>query len=269
MTNEEIKNRIKKLLALSEDDGAADAEAESALRFARRLMLKHEIDEAQLNEAKDVHEAAADEEYSDEQVASVGSSLTHWEGLVAWAVVKLVGTVKHYRGGGFVERREEGRAVINPVTGRVCRAVPLIFYGPAHDVADATTMYREWVATILALARMKWGGALRGPGRSYCEGFAQALLNKVYKINKEEQAALPEHTTSQQWALVVQRAADLVVAKRERATTWLKEERGIELRGSGRNSGYGEHHGGAYKDGASDGSKADVSRRNARRLTNG
>ena len=45
MDLEDIKRKIRALSALGHDQGATEAEAENALRFARALMLKHGIDE--------------------------------------------------------------------------------------------------------------------------------------------------------------------------------------------------------------------------------
>lgn len=47
-----IRDKIKKLLALANDKGASENEAAVALEFATKLMMQHGIEQAELNEMK-------------------------------------------------------------------------------------------------------------------------------------------------------------------------------------------------------------------------
>jgi hypothetical protein len=51
MTEDTVRDKIRKLLALANDEGAADNEAETAMRQANKLMKKHNIDLAALHQA--------------------------------------------------------------------------------------------------------------------------------------------------------------------------------------------------------------------------
>lgn len=278
-----IKDRIRKLLALGDaEKNTFDAEIDNALRFARRLMLKHNIGEDDLKEEpRGAHEIAADveaTEYGKDWTRTMGSRFTAWECDLVGAVCALVGTVKWYRGHEET-RRKRGTDIIeyNDVTGRPAKVRRIEIYGPAEDVRDALDLVAEWQETIVAMARMKHGGALRGAGKSYAEGFAFALKVKVAEMQKEELAlignrnerllALPsgEERSS---ALVVANATSLMVAKRERAEQWLEDVAGIKLcRGPG--IGSGSHNSGAFGDGMKDGKKAGFSHRRTPKLGRG
>jgi len=50
MDTTRIKEKIRKLLNLAEDDGAMEGEINNALNFARRLMLQHNISEEDIKQ---------------------------------------------------------------------------------------------------------------------------------------------------------------------------------------------------------------------------
>lgn len=278
--SDRIKDKIRKLLTLGEDDGATEAEAENALRFARRLMLKHNVSEKDMEETKDVHEIAADVEHTtfgQVRTTSQGSTLTKWEVSLGWAVMELIGTVRWYRAGETERRTKAGVLEFNEVTGapKICQVI--MFYGPEEDCRDARELMQEWSLTIIALARMRFGGALRGDGRSYCEGFCDALYSKVSQIRREErklidaqkaQQALPEGAT-RSTALMVLNGTQLMEAKREHASKWLEKEIGIKLRSSGSSGRGGSFNGDAYAAGAKDGKSADFSHKRTKKLGGG
>jgi hypothetical protein len=260
-----IKARIRGLLTLGNDPGAFEAEASNALRFAARLMLKHQISEAELEPTRDVHEQAADTEYSRMETPTAGVRLSKWESLLAWAMVKLVGTVQHYIGPQTIRRRN-GVVELDPETGETVRSTPIMFYGPLGDATEAQQMFLEWSATIIAMARLRYGGAFRGEGRSYCEGFARALYDRALEITEQETALLSEGA-SDEYALVIQRSQDLVRAHILRGREWLFETHNIKLsRRSGCNGSSGQHFGEAYSAGRADGQRSGFTRTGGRRM---
>jgi len=262
-----IKDQIRKLMCLGEDTAAFEGEAENALRFARRLMLRHNVTAQDMEEARGIHEAAADadaEEYGTADAYSVGANLSLWESTLSWAVAGLVGTVKHYRGGKGVRRTASG-AVDLASNGRVRQATNVVFYGPAADCRDAAELLAEWSHVVAAMARLRYGGVFRGPGRSYAEGFCQALFGKVQKIRREERAMIERQEQdalatdeTRSTALMVRNATQLMKAKRAKAEQWLAEEKDIKL-GSARRRTGGLHHDEAYRSGRDDGRRADFS----------
>lgn len=281
MTNDidRIKEKIRALINLGEDDGATEAEAENAMRFARRLMLQHNVTQEDMEEAKDAHESEADAEQVEYgQVPSEGqtSGLTSWEAALGWAICKLVGTVKWYQSGTTVRKRANGTIEYDNDTGKPKTRSVFVFYGPVEDCRDAKQLMAEWSLAVTTLARMKFGGALRGEGRAYCEGFCDALLAKMNKIKAEEQKLIGAQKAQQQLpsgatrstALMVMNGNQLMLAKQEKAKHWLEETQGIKLRNRSGSRG-GSYHGDAYGAGKADGARANFSHSRTKKLGGG
>lgn len=262
---EKARAQIRKLLALGHDDGATEAEAENALRFARRLMLAHHLTEGDVTE-RDPHENAARAErvsYGQAAGWTTGAGMTAWEATLGWAIVDLVGTVGWYKASGL--RRTPAGALLYGNDGNPQRSTRVTFYGPEDDARDAIALYDEWSITVAALARMRFGGALRGEGRSYAEGFTRALREKVGKIDKAEREQITAGRDNGCTALALVNARALIVAKKQGAENWLRHTQGLKLRKSSSNRG-GRFHGNAYEAGRSDGQRANFSRQSPRRL---
>ena len=256
----DIKERIRRLLNLANDNDA-QGEIENALRFARRLMLRAGLTEDDFKE-RSVHEIAADLEYGDRQTTTTGAKMSQWESWLSTAIAQLVGSVGVYCKGKGVIRDENGLVKLD-AKGRPKKGVQVIFYGPVVDAAEAVELFNEWALVIAAMGRARFGGVFRGEGRSYCEGFASALHEKLRKILKIEQttAQLGESDST---ALSVIRGNALMIAKKTQGKRWLQTQ-GVQLRSRG--GGGGEHHSGAFDSGRADGSRADFSRSKVKRIT--
>lgn len=288
-TIDDIKRKIQGILAIGADDsGATEAEAENAMAFARRLMLRHQLTEADIAKGgeRTAHEIAADTEYDTVTAYTEGAKMATWASWLTHAINGLVGTTQSYIGNRGVTKRTAAGTVDFDNQGEAKKACEVVFYGPAEDCRDAKALFEEWSVLIAALSRMKFGGALRGEGRSYAEGFASALYNKVKQMKRDEHrkiesakgqtiglldAATVAHGEDQFTrdkdcsALVVVKSNEIMLAKRERGSEWLRKEKGIRL-GSGRAGGGGRHHSGAYSAGQADGRKADFSRTVTKKL---
>lgn len=285
---DDIKRKIRGILAIGSDDsGATEAEAANAIAFARRLMLRHQLTEQDVAQGeRTAHEIAADTEYDTVTAYTEGAKMSTWASWLTHAINGLVGTTQCYIGDRGVTKRTEAGTIDFDDNGQEKKACEVVFYGPAEDCRDAKALFEEWSVLIAALARMKFGGALRGEGRSYAEGFATALRSKVNEMKKREReqiesakgqtiglldAATVAHGEDQFTrdkdcsALVVVKSNELMVAKKEQGSKWLREEKGIRLR-SGGGGGGGRHHSGAYDAGKADGRKADFSRTVTKKL---
>lgn len=258
MDTDKIKDKIKKLLNLAENDGAFDGEVDNALRFARRLMLRHNVTQEDLEEAKDAHEVAADAEavdYGRVSAFTLGPNLSQWESTLAHSICQLIGTVQFYRESGKFARRT-AHGTIDYSKGEPSTATRLQFYGPEE----------EWSHIIVSMARMKYGGAFKGSGREYAESFAYALYQKVEKIRQEEKTAIAAGETTRCTALMVRNAGALMLAKKNKASDWLAKECGIKLSKSSRSSGSTIYDGDARAAGRADGNKADFSHSRKKKL---
>jgi hypothetical protein len=280
--NDKILRQIRAILAKAQEgSGATEAEAESALRFARRLMLNHNVDEADLAE-KDPSAIAADAErvaYGQALAYAGGPRLANWESYLARAICELIGTLSFYRSSATQRRTASGTLAFNPKTGMPETTFAAVLYGPETDCADAVELFQTWSLTIVSLARMLYGGVYQGPGRSYAEGFATALIRMVSEIKKEERARIEAHRAGELeesdegdegseapcTALVLVNATALIEAKKAKGAEWLRDVAGIKLQ---KNSGtMGRHYDDAHNRGRADGSKANFSRNATKRLS--
>ncbi len=267
-----IKERIRNLLELAGDDGAADQEVDNALKFARRLMLKHNIDDEDLAEPRDPHEIAADIEYGKREVYSSGARVTDWERDLGSVISMLIGSVNHYRDPQKTERRTPHGTIDYDKRGQASMAQRIFYYGPVVDVVEAAELHREWAETVVAMARLKFGGALRGEGRSYAEGFVEAMCSKVAAQRSKESRAidagrsLPLSDGEECTAIQLSQARELIQVKSEYGRRWLRQVDGIRLVRSGGSGG--RHYGNAHKQGRRDGSRAKISRSVQRKLGN-
>jgi len=275
MNLEKIKEQIRKISALAGDAGATEEEAENALRFARRLMLKNNLRPEDLEEPKDVNEIAADAdavEYGTAKAYSSSRGLSQWEASLAAAIDKLLGTTQHYKEYVQAKRTASGSLDFDSKTGKTKSATPVVFYGPAEDCRDAVELFAEWSHVIAGLARLKYGGAMKGDGRCYAEGFASGLYRKIRDIRKEENETAQKDRallegSERCTALIVVNATAVMEAKKERGSIFLRKELGIKLRAGSRGGGRRHWNGNAFSAGQADGSRANFNRSRTGKLT--
>lgn len=185
-TTDPIKQRIRLLLNLAENDGATEGEIDNALRFARRLMDAHHLSEDDI--PGNVHDAAAEAECKEmarDHAYGNGTSLASWEKSLASFTSAFVGGVGVYIGGPKEYRDSKGMLKFDE-RGRAVTRGTVIFYGLADEVQLATALFDDLRGTIAAMARLKFGGALRGDGRSYGDGFVSGLYERVKKFREED-----------------------------------------------------------------------------------
>ena len=58
-----------------------------------------------------------------------------------------------------------------------------------EDVAVAQRVFEELSITIASMGKLKLGGAFKGPGREYCEGFVAGLFEQLKQADTEHEAA--------------------------------------------------------------------------------
>jgi hypothetical protein len=255
----QIRNRIRLLLNLAENDAATEGEIENAIRFARRLMDAHHLSEDECK--NDPHAQAADEErgaMGKTEALSVGESLCSWERRLSAFVKQLVGGVDCYITSSQLRRTDAG-AIRYDENGRMMIKGSVVFYGLDEEARLATEIHDDLAATIAAMARLKFGGALRGAGRSYGDGFVDGLHSKLRDAKQQD-----ESTSSESRALVV-RSAEVAKRKRENANNWLKNECGISLVSAGRSRAYSSNEG-AYSSGHRDGRQTSVTVNRRKRI---
>lgn len=255
-----IARKIRKLLAIAEDDAASAAEVQNAMGFARRLMDAHHVSEDDL-----AHEPADDYQRVDqaqfaERHAFVGRRIYCWESMLSGFVSKFVGAagyiddrVRPVRNhAGFVQRDD---------AGHVREGKSFVFYGVAEDGAIAAELYYELRQLIVSMAVIKWGGCYKGDGATYAEGFVAGLSTQLTRGKQVEQSS---GTTTAM--ILLARRDDLVKYKRAKADEWLIQKHGAKLVAGPRRSGSSTGSRSAYSEGRSDGAATSVSAARNRKL---
>ena len=256
MSLDNVKSRIRKLLALAEDDAQGEAEVCTAMKLAEAALEKYHLDRADI-EADQQESAQIQEEYGANDAFMRGVKMTAWESTLGRAIDLLVGSVKHYHSYGI---QKTGTFKAPKYKSK------FIWYGPAEDVELATELFGEWQHVIATLAINKFGGFARKEGGSYAMGFAKSLEEKAEMTYNSRKSTITKSTT----ALVHCNSgslADVLNKKREHASVWLKTtgvKLGGKVHGTRASMAYDGYN--AYEFGRMDGRHAEFSAARKRKL---
>lgn len=265
MTNlDTIKDRIRKLLNLSNDNAAMEGEVNNAIRFAKDLMDKHNLTEEDITKTTEELTDFNRKEKKRSWVSSHGLKQAQWEGQLALFIAKFcsVGVYSDY-----VRKIKRRHGIAELVNGEPVESFGFQFYGLAEECDLAAELYDEFSITIISLATLKFGGAFRKHGRSYCDGFVVGLREANIKAESaiKQIAQSQERISGESTALVlIEKRAEVAKAKVHVAQEWLKKEMKIKLHKRQGSSG-GQHFHDAYLEGKSDGTKSKVNRKETTR----
>lgn len=254
MNLNKVKDTIRKLLNLAENDAATEGEVRNALNFAQKLMDQHQLTEEDLPDADNRLLEIERAECAQMDAYTGNDKVAMWERTLAHFVSQFT-HVKHYLQSGTEVVRKNGIAQLND-SGRPRRARRFVFYGLVEDAQFATQLYEELRVTLASIARLKYGSVYRGSGRDYCEGFANGLYTQVQEVQRPK--------LSNSTALVVKRN-EIVEAKQRRAVDFIREQ-GVRLVNTRVRSGARSRDFGARESGYRDGKSYRVGERQ-RRLT--
>tara|TARA_R110000824_G_scaffold172434_1_gene350339 strand:+ start:54395 stop:55183 length:789 start_codon:yes stop_codon:yes gene_type:complete len=258
-----VKSKIMGLLNISADDAASEAEIETALRLAKKMMERHHLSEDDLVDSPEDQVRAAQDAEKTDFASPVGKKIYRWEKSLSTFVRDLVGgigcyTARHQTAktpAGFPIRDEDGNEI---------RTGAIHFYGITEDVYAACEIYSELRTAIVALARIRYGSVFKGSGGLYAEGFVAGLRSKLE--TEEDQAKIEAVETSNSNALVlIERRNALVAAKTASADLWLQHTAGVKLSNRGIGQGASGSHG-AFTAGRTDGAGYNVGRTRNRKL---
>lgn len=265
-----IKEKIKKLLNVSEENNSAANEIAMAVRHAKKLMDAHNLTEDDLGSKEEKVQDIKSAKMAQQRV-DIGGRFSEWELSLAWATCKIVGGVQFYLDRKKTYVRDDNDFIVTDAKGNPKRAVGYQFYGVAEDVMLAKQLFDELRVTILAMAKLRWGGAYRGDGRQYCEGFIRGI-NEAYREANQKEKDLAESSKRIGCGTalaVIDGRKEIVQAKRNHGSFWLRHHAGIRLRsgGSGSGSGYTDYSGQAYRNGVSDGRRANTSVNRSKKIS--
>lgn len=150
-----IKERLKKLLNLADDQSASSGEVANAMRMARKLMVEHGLSRDSLK----------DSEFLRLSVENIGKNLSTWEAQAAIFICDLVGYVTPIQGRGRLD-----------------------FFGPGEDVRTTADLYTLTRDTIKATALLLYDGWYRGDGALYAQGYVLGLSEAHKKASQQLEA---------------------------------------------------------------------------------
>ena len=163
---EKIVERIKKLLRLAGDDGAAEGEIENAMRFAKKLMAEHNLEEHAIVLEEDVDDVAA--RIVDQMIYSVANAVPRWKRDLAQIAAKVCGCRIYWNTQFDIGAASGGRKCIH-------------LYGMEEDCAVATALFRELCVTLQTLARVRCGKGWTASHGSYAIGVISKLQSRAWE----------------------------------------------------------------------------------------
>lgn len=264
-----VKENIRAMLNLANNDAATEGEVANAMRFAAKLMEQHQLTE------EDVKESKVEEKLLNLERAAMGqsSSFTHgsetlkdWLSNAAHFACAFVGGVKWY----YSDHQpyvKNGIRQLSPRAGKPLYRTKITFYGIAEDVEIAQQVYDELCMTIITMGRLRYGVVYRGAGVDYCEGFMSGIWDKWYK-DQDSQLKLAKAAEAKQpgTALMVIDSRKAIVERKKQLTeAWAKENLGL---GKGRaRRARSNYDGDANAAGRADGAKYTATKQTRKKLT--
>lgn len=252
MDIESVKDRIRKLLNVAQNDASTEGEIDNALRAAKAMMDKQHLTEEDLREAPEDQYRRAEMASKDRYFATVGSKLYGWEGMLANFVSRFVG-VGVYGDRSCRPAKYPNGILHAPIRGEARRGASYCFYGIAEDASIAVEIYYELWMSIRTMAQLKWGGACKGDGGMYCQGFVSGLKDRYEEEKTQERLTQSSNTTA---LVLIDRRNDLIERKLEIGKTWLENKCGVHLRRQVKRGASGSSN--AFHEGKQDGRRTDV-----------
>jgi hypothetical protein len=249
-TLDRVKDTVRCMLNLAKDNAATEAEIENALRFARKMMLEHHLEESDITVSPtNIEDLIRSGKCGKFIAQSIGGKMYGWEGQLSMVVCKFVGGIKAYvtrnemrRSNGFVQRNKNG-------TPQTCCVFH--FYGLEDDAKLGAELYEEWSMLISTMANMQWGTCFTGAGKDYALGYVVGILRQIDTVDKQI-------TASDSRALVVRRG-DIVKLKESVADRYLAQQGTRLAKGRGTHTGASNRE--AYNQGKSDGERTQLNGR--------
>ena len=237
-----VKDKLTKLLALSEDSAASAGEIENALAMAGKLMAKHNV----AREDLDTSSSNPTENVSFNQSVSfcLKTLRLAWEMDLARFVTEFIPSADYYITKGVPVRRN-GMAEVGD-DGQIRLSCAITFYGPKEDSLAAMELYDELQTVIQAMALIRWASFSANEGAGYAEGF-------VYGLRESQMKATKKLSNEDGGALILVSSQNALIL-RDGAKLWLAKEKGIKLKsGAGVRSKSKGWDGASYGEGRADG----------------
>lgn len=162
---EKALDRVRKLLNHAKGAGHfSEAEVETYLRHARKLMDEFNIAEADIvDENSDVSKSAYDS--IKKESAYRRAHLDRFMVDLAWTPAVITDTQF------YINFRSDGEHVT--------------YYGLPRDVAVACELYKELLVTMRTMCKVRYGEARPKEYKDYCLGFAWRIRQRAQEVKKQ------------------------------------------------------------------------------------
>jgi hypothetical protein len=164
MSVEKVLDRVKKMLALGNNEGATEAERETALRMAYNLLAKHNLSLADM---------PAEESIEAREKQEVILSADKWARSLAHAVAKLF-FCKYFYG----RTNTSGKDIH-------------YFVGRQSNAMTARYMAEYLIKAVKREASKRYSSATSPQGRSFCVGTTDSVRRRVDVMVTEQTESAP------------------------------------------------------------------------------
>jgi hypothetical protein len=249
MNLDRIKDKLRKLLNLSDSNNASQGEIDNAMNAATRLMSQHNL-------TRDDIDLSADDPVKNMKIGrhssvSLGRNFSTWEGSLLNFVSTFIGFTNNYRSPS-VALKKNGLAILDE-DGKQRYGSMVYFYGSEDNAEAAVEIYEELRDTTQALGLLLYGGWFRGDGAVYCQGFIRGLVDALDRSMKK----LKEFDDQTTALVLVDEKNQLAVTVKAKA--WLHKQFGVRLQTKARRGG-ARGDPSAYRQGRQDGANYNPSR---------
>jgi len=221
----DVMRKIEKLLRLAKDESATEGEVENALNFARKMMDQNNLN-LSLEDFEDISNSNPSTQVNDIHVEK--RSIFHpWMRQTAIAVAEAF-DCKVYFIRGYKNSREYR------------------FVGIGSDPTTAKEMYKAFIISIRALARMKYGSKWKASVHGlYALGFAKGLMDQ-----------LQEYRHNTYGSYDYDKASAIVLVKKNVIQKWTDSNLGLRRSTRKARTLYGDSN--AYNKGREDAAKVKI-----------
>jgi len=236
-TLDKVLEQIKKLMAFDTDENrSSEEEINTAMKLARKLMAKYDLDEQDVIGHQTEDEMLAG--IINQDAYSRKGKLEKEDIELASAVAEVfdVRCLLHRR---YVEARLGSNMRHKRNRGGFRQFVT--FYGFQRDVAVAVEVYKQLVMTVRVMARMHYGPKWSAQHYSYRSGFAARIDERGREMKKE---VMEETNTT---AIVLRKTATI--------DAWIDQNLNL---GTARNSKRRNRDWNAYDRGSEDGGRVSL-----------
>jgi len=210
-----ILTKLEALMKRTRENGASEAEVESAMAVARKLMDEHNVAMEEVL-GRQVAGGQATIEVTEEEVRSTTTVRIFERYLMD--VVCGICDVKWFQ---RVDRQKFGKTT---------KLTHYFFYGMKQDVFAAKLLFLELLITVRVMAVAKigsGGGKLQMRRNTYCDGFCAGLSCKASQLKEQSRRDTPTTGTSLvlRKDVAIQRYAEDVLHLQEVAVRPIQKER--------------------------------------------